>query len=261
LLCVVILYLQIPVVDDSPKRRSRLPKTHKKLPMKKEDEPDFYAMDKENPLPTVDEAPLPPGVTSESQMMRTGGGMSPMRGSGGGHDMMGGPNSGGIMGAGVMGGMGGYNDPLLSRHHPMGMGMGMNSMGMMGATGMSPMGGMGMNMMSPGGMGMSNMNMIAAGSMGGMGMDGGMIAGGMPGMSSMGGMSMGSSMSPMGGAFRESHFGGHGPTGAASDMEFQRLRQIQQMHMLDRQMVTGSMSSADQLDRMRNMEMRLGGGR
>jgi hypothetical protein len=36
----------------------RLPKTHKKLPMKKEDEPDFYKMDKENPLPPLEEIPL-----------------------------------------------------------------------------------------------------------------------------------------------------------------------------------------------------------
>ena len=34
----------------------RLPKTHKKLPMRKQDEPDFYAMDKENPLPLDSEA-------------------------------------------------------------------------------------------------------------------------------------------------------------------------------------------------------------
>lgn len=40
----------------------RLPKTHKKLPMKKEDEPDFYDREKINPLPGLDEAPLP--VTS-----------------------------------------------------------------------------------------------------------------------------------------------------------------------------------------------------
>jgi hypothetical protein len=36
----------------------RLPKTHKKLPMKKEDEPDFYKMDKEGPLPPLEEIPL-----------------------------------------------------------------------------------------------------------------------------------------------------------------------------------------------------------
>jgi len=37
----------------------RLPKTHKKLPMKKEDEPDFYDHDKIAPLPSLDESPLP----------------------------------------------------------------------------------------------------------------------------------------------------------------------------------------------------------
>ena len=37
----------------------RLPKTHKKLPMKKEDEPDFYNLDKANPLPALEEVPLP----------------------------------------------------------------------------------------------------------------------------------------------------------------------------------------------------------
>ncbi|CAB9527376.1 stress transcription factor A [Seminavis robusta] len=36
----------------------RLPKTHKKLPMKKEDEPDFYKMDKENSLPPLEEIQL-----------------------------------------------------------------------------------------------------------------------------------------------------------------------------------------------------------
>jgi hypothetical protein len=37
----------------------RLPKTHKKLPMKKEDEPDFYDRDKISPLPGLEESPLP----------------------------------------------------------------------------------------------------------------------------------------------------------------------------------------------------------
>lgn len=35
----------------------RLPKTHKKLAMKKEDEPDFYKMDETNPLPELEETP------------------------------------------------------------------------------------------------------------------------------------------------------------------------------------------------------------
>jgi len=37
----------------------RLPKTHKKLPMKKGEEPDFYKMDKEKPLPNIEDAPVP----------------------------------------------------------------------------------------------------------------------------------------------------------------------------------------------------------
>jgi len=37
----------------------RLPKTHKKLPMSKKDEPDFYALDKAKPLPALEDAPIP----------------------------------------------------------------------------------------------------------------------------------------------------------------------------------------------------------
>lgn len=37
----------------------RLPKTHKKLPMCKKDEPDFYALNKTNPLPSLEDAPIP----------------------------------------------------------------------------------------------------------------------------------------------------------------------------------------------------------
>lgn len=40
----------------------RLPKTHKKLPMKKDDEPDFYALDKANPLPSLEESSPCPGL-------------------------------------------------------------------------------------------------------------------------------------------------------------------------------------------------------
>mmetsp|Transcript_27977 Transcript_27977/g.65048 ORF Transcript_27977/g.65048 Transcript_27977/m.65048 type:complete len:567 (+) Transcript_27977:60-1760(+) len=37
----------------------RLPKTHKKLPMRRQDEPDFMAMDKSNPLPHLEETETP----------------------------------------------------------------------------------------------------------------------------------------------------------------------------------------------------------
>jgi hypothetical protein len=244
--------------------------------MKKEDEPDFYVMDKGNPLPAVDDAPLPPGISTESVMMRSAmtGGMSPMRG-GMGPDMMANREMMMMRGMSPMRGggaadmMAGYKDPLLSRSMG-GMGMGgmtpMSSMGgmsggMMG--GMSSMGGMGGMSAPMGGMsGMSGMSgMGGMGSMmGGMDTMSGMGMGGMPpmssmaGMSSMGGMGM-SGMAPMSSAFRESQ-----AASAAGDMEFQRLRQIQQMHMLDRQMGSGpmGMSAGDPFDRMRNMEMRLG---
>jgi hypothetical protein len=46
----------------------RLPKTHKKLPMKKKDEPDFYALDKTSPLPQIEDAPIP-GAAATIQAM------------------------------------------------------------------------------------------------------------------------------------------------------------------------------------------------
>eukprot|EP00977_Amphora_coffeiformis_P029033 scaffold38356_cov237-Amphora_coffeaeformis.AAC.1 len=65
----------------------RLPKTHKKLPMRKQDEPDFYLLDKTNPLPAIEDAPIPGGL-SVSNALRGGGsggvpvGMSSMGGAG-----------------------------------------------------------------------------------------------------------------------------------------------------------------------------------
>lgn len=37
----------------------RLPKSHKKQPMKKEDEPDFYKLAQQQPLPALEDAPIP----------------------------------------------------------------------------------------------------------------------------------------------------------------------------------------------------------
>lgn len=47
----------------------RLPKTHKKLPMKKKDEPDFYKLDKSNRLPALQDAPIP-GAAAASIALR-----------------------------------------------------------------------------------------------------------------------------------------------------------------------------------------------
>ena len=54
----------------------RLPKTHKKQPMKKTDEPDFYALDKTNPLPALEDAPVP-GAVATSIAMHGGHSISP----------------------------------------------------------------------------------------------------------------------------------------------------------------------------------------
>lgn len=47
----------------------RLPKTHKKLPMRKKDEPDFYKLDKSSVLPALEDAPIP-GAAATSLAMR-----------------------------------------------------------------------------------------------------------------------------------------------------------------------------------------------
>lgn len=117
----------------------RLPKTHKKLPMKKKDEPDFYKLDQSNPLPQIHEAPIP-GAAATVQAMRSsqnaGSGMhSPYNSSSivtpphlspnqpGPNLINGGGQSGLMMGPGGSGGMNGMN------------GMGVGSMGMGGGFG------------------------------------------------------------------------------------------------------------------------------
>lgn len=195
----------------------RLPKTHKKLPMKKDDEPDFYAMDKANPLPSLEEVPLPstamlPQMRQQQSLAVGGTGMLSSQ-------MM------TPLGAG-MPGMSPFSearDPLMGVMSQTrgasqfgGNAMGMNPMGTIGGmgsmNGMGPMNGMsGMN-------GMGSMNPHALGPMSGM----------------FGGMNTMSSMNPL----RDSAGFGAG-AGIGSDLELQRLRQLQQMQLLERQMGAG----------------------
>ena len=130
----------------------RLPKTHKKLPMRKQDEPDFYMLDKSNPLPSIEDAPIPGGL-SVSNAMRGGNAGAPGGAPGG----PGGPGMGGPMGpqggamppsmqAGRMMappsvshvpqprfGQGVYNDPLVGGQDDFGdMGGAPGASGMMG---------------------------------------------------------------------------------------------------------------------------------
>lgn len=171
----------------------RLPKTHKKLPMKKEDEPNFYSMDKARPLPTLEESPLPPS-TIVPQISRQGGlgGMQQMHG-------MGAPGAGmppAFFNQHQHQHQPGPKDNFEPRDAPSMMGMG------------QPRGGP-MNM---GMQGMQNMN-----SMNGIN---NLRESGFPGQ--QGGM------------------GEFGYPGGGMD-QFQRLRQFQQMQLLERQMGAGQM--------------------
>lgn len=188
----------------------RLPKTHKKLPMKKDDEPDFYAMDKANPLPTLEEAPLP--STAMMPQIRQAQGM-------------GGPSAAGILAPGMMGAMTGgpsamagmaafeARDPLMGM---MGQARGVSGHlggGAMAMSGMAQMGAMA---------GMESLGaMTGLGAMGGMGMNGLGFAG-MNQMNAMNGMS----------SLRESAGFGSAAAMGASEFELQRLRHLQQMQMM-----------------------------
>jgi hypothetical protein len=152
----------------------RLPKTHKKLPMTKKDEPDFYALDKTNPLPALEDAPIP-GATAASRAMQQQkqpsspsmstpgstasivtpphsqtnfmGGMTGRMHHGG--SMSGGMNA---MGGGMSGGMSGVNSGMGNMST-------MNNMGSMSSTG-----GMNQNRMMNGGMNQMGGMMDAGGS-------------------------------------------------------------------------------------------------
>jgi hypothetical protein len=113
----------------------RLPKTHKKLPMKKEDEPDFYKLDKENPLPPLEEIPLStqkmranngPGLGGAAQGMSM---MNQQRAAAGGmhhHQMqmgMGGGGGRGMFSPEGVGSHDSYDGPDAYGSNSMGMGL------------------------------------------------------------------------------------------------------------------------------------------
>eukprot|EP00934_Nitzschia_sp_Nitz4_P006946 Nitzschia sp. Nitz4//scaffold85_size83877//13680//15091//NITZ4_005218-RA/size83877-augustus-gene-0.158-mRNA-1//-1//CDS//3329559104//6936//frame0 len=228
----------------------RLPKTHKKLPMKKEDEPDFYALDKAQPLPTLEEVPLPPtammpamrqqqAIGGASSGMLTPANMMP--------PMPAGAPSLGMTNLkdfepresliGMMGQSRGTGGPSLGMN-----GMGMNGMGMngMGMNGMGSMGNMGsMGSMGPmNGMGSMGAAMNGMGPMNGMG---GQMNGMMNGIGAMNGLhglaGMNAINSSMGmNSLRDSGAFGASTNGMGGDLDLQRLRQLQQMRMMEQQL-------------------------
>jgi hypothetical protein len=247
--------------------------------MKKDDEPDFYKMDKENPLPSVEDAPIPSGITPEAthhhlhhhNAMAASGGYHPsMTGIGGG----GGMHPTGLLPPPPRFGGGGFDDYA----NPMGTtsmygtgphGMSGHIMSMNGSAGMpgmmSSMGGAGAaagggpsmmhhSMMHHHGISPTQRAILAQEQRALLGME---MSGGPMSMGLGGGMSHHHMAGGMG-SLRESQFGAS--AAAAGDMEYQRLRHIQQMQMLDLQMGSSSMPpmGGDPLDRMRSMEMRLG---
>jgi hypothetical protein len=279
----------------------RLPKTHKKLPMKKEDEPDFYKMDKECALPPLEEITL-----SATKMRSAVGGQQPLQfspvatgqglqrpnvgpprmfpegvGSQEGFDhqdsgFLGGRGQSRSPAMGGNSGMQGMRDPANFRNMEfkpvtmegfgghmgsqmmspmngmMGQQMGQGMMGpqmgqgMMGSQmGQGMMSQMGPGMMSPqmGSqmMGSQMMGSQMMGSQMGAGMMGpGMMGPGMMGSGMMGSGMMGSGMmSPQMGSQMGSQMAGNmsSPMGQMDQFQnLQRLRQIQQMQLFDRQM-------------------------
>lgn len=163
--------------------------------MKKEDEPNFYSMDKAHPLPTLEESPLPPS-TIVPQIPRQGG-------------------------LGNMGGGGGGGMPQ------------MHGMGAPGA-GMSPAF---FNQSGP----KESFEPRETPSMMGMGQPRAPMNMGMQGMQNMNSMNGINNLRESGFPGQQGGLGEFGYPGGGMD-QFQRLRQFQQMQLLERQMGAGQMS-------------------
>lgn len=232
----------------------RLPKTHKKLPMRKQDEPDFYAMDKENPLPLDSEANegfiFPSGrneLMHMKQFRATGIGGS----GGGGNFLSAHDNSMGGAGAGVgigLGRMNGMND--ISGLVGMGSPMGPPGNGSAMALTMREWGGMNTMNNMMGGTGIDTNPMLRGGARTGMnGLNSSTMYGsGMGAMGGIGGrMEMGGGMNENGmTSNRMGYMNSMGATGIAAGgimgsgqmsegIDLQRLRHLQHLNRLEQQ--------------------------
>jgi hypothetical protein len=133
----------------------RLPKTHKKLPMKKKDEPNFYKLDQTHPLPAIHEAPIPGAAAvqvmrsrlpqSGSSQLDITSNLSPITQQ---QQMIVTPNiSPNHSGQGIIGGANNYmSSPSVGNGHYLGSSM--NGMGGMNGMGSRDMGMSGMNSMN-----------------------------------------------------------------------------------------------------------------
>ena len=202
----------------------RLPKTHKKLPMNKDDEPDFYKMDKKNPLPPMEDT---------ASVVPLGPSASAAAGMNGGNPMMVTPPRamqlpGGLSGRGAAGMMppsmmhanpnAGASIPTTLRH------LNRNRMGM-NADEIPFM---------PSGVGSMSMGMGGMGAAGMMGMSGAASRAGINHLREQQGL-MGAGHDPLLGASSAfSPAGGyHHQASPEVEDQYQRLRQIQQMKLLE----------------------------
>jgi hypothetical protein len=159
----------------------RLPKTHKKLPMKKKDEPNFYKLDQSHPLPAIHEAPIPGAAAvqvmrsripqSGSSQLDMATNLSPITQQ---QQMIVTPNiSPNHSGQGIIGGPSNYmpNQGVGTGHY---LGSSMNGMG-----GMNGMNGMGSGNMSMNGINSMNQGNSSMNGRSGVGMGFGMGQNGM----------------------------------------------------------------------------------
>lgn len=205
---------------DLQKYMRRLPKTHKKIPMKKEDEPDFRAMDKTNPLPQLDDSMSIAGKSNGLGLNKFRQQKQPQ------------PNMPGNMSMGLSQGMGNMS---------MGLSQGMGGLSafesrdpLLGMMTQQRLAGSPSSLAGPG-MGLNMMNSMGASRMGGMGSFTGL--GGMGGLGGLGGFSGMNHMNTLNGmnALRDSSstttstLDSGVDNSSSADLQLQRLRQLQQM--------------------------------
>lgn len=181
----------------------RLPKTHKKLPMKKEDEPDFHDAAKISPLPSLEESPLP--VTSIMPPMKR-----PMIG-GGARPSLSASISTDPPGAGMDG-----RDTLLGMSPSFAMSTRLGGFGPYG--GMGSLRGVG----GPGGMG----------PLGGVGGPGGIGGMGLGGFGGFGGLGPGAGLGHP--QMAAAHLGLNNQAMMGSPTQLERLRRLQQLEAMER---------------------------
>jgi hypothetical protein len=205
----------------------RLPKTHKKLPMKKQDEPDFYKLDKSSPLPELDESQGSNSLNANVMALRRQQGAAGIHG-------------------GLHGGIPGSMTSALPQGFP-----GMSHPQQMGQLGQHPAAGAMQQGAGAYGFNKPGKDPLSSiGAMNGMGGLGGYSdplrsqnIGGLPGAPAPGGLGGRPGGELMG--------AGAPPAGGDSQLfQLQRLRHLQHLQLFQRQIGAASMAGAEDLARI-----------